>query len=333
MKKSIYVWGIGYRTKKFIDKEQLEIDKVCGFIDSYAEISEFMGKPVFLPEKFSEMNMEYDFIFVASKFSLDIKRTCDRLNFDLNKVIFSFPYIDVASRQKFDVLKHVFPELYRNMEEYRLKTHYVMEMDYLTERKSSFEEQIYEFDYFRYRTFELLVAELNRENISGSVAEFGVFYGGFARVINKLFPDKTLYLFDSFDGFRETEAEHEKELGYCDDKFISGYKNINVEKVMERMPYPDNIRIRQGFFPETTEGLENERYCFVSLDVDFGDSTYEGLKYFYPRVNEHGYIMIHDYNSHLGGVACAVDKYEKETNCKLNRVPIADHYGTLIIVK
>lgn len=38
-------------------------------------------------------------------------------------------------------------------------------------------------------------------NISGCVAEVGVFQGEFASVINKNFPDRKLYLFDTFEGF------------------------------------------------------------------------------------------------------------------------------------
>lgn len=41
----------------------------------------------------------------------------------------------------------------------------------------------------------------------GSVAECGVFRGDFSRYINEFFPDRTLYLFDSFRGFRSGDID------------------------------------------------------------------------------------------------------------------------------
>ena len=52
---------------------------------------------------------------------------------------------------------------------------------------------------------------------------------------------------------------------------------------MNKMTVPENCVIRKGLFPDTAVGLE-EKFIFVSIDVDFENSTYEGLKYFYPRL-------------------------------------------------
>lgn len=41
------------------------------------------------------------------------------------------------------------------------------------------------------------------------------------------------------------------------------------------------------------KGIEDS-FCFVSLDMDLYKPTYEGLHYFYPRLNHGGYIFIHD---------------------------------------
>ena len=47
------------------------------------------------------------------------------------------------------------------------------------------------------------------QNLNGSVAECGVFRGDSAKYINEFFPDKKLYLFDTFEGFSETDIEYE----------------------------------------------------------------------------------------------------------------------------
>ncbi len=65
--------------------------------------------------------------------------------------------------------------------------------------------------------------------------------------------------------------------------------------------YLEYFIIKQGFFPESLGGLE-DTFAFVSIDVDFEDSIYEELRYFYPRKEKGGYIFVHDYNSSLLGV-------------------------------
>ena len=101
------------------------------------------------------------------------------------------------------------------------------------------------------------------------------------------------------------------------------------------MPYPQQCVLCKGYFPQSiTEEAEKTKFAFVSIDVDFEDSIYEGIKFFYARLNEGGYIFIHDYNnSSLKGVRKAVQRYEQNEKVFLKKVPIADWAGTLVIVK
>lgn len=71
----------------------------------------------------------------------------------------------------------------------------------------------------------------------------------------------------------------------------------------------------------------------MSIDVDLEESIYNGLEYFYPRVNAGGYICVHDYNGPLKGVRNAVDRYEQDSGNHLCKVPICDNSGTLVIAK
>jgi O-methyltransferase len=99
------------------------------------------------------------------------------------------------------------------------------------------------------------------------------------------------------------------------------------------MKYPENCIIKKGFFPETTTGLENEKYIFVSIDVDLYEPTYEGLKYFYPRLVKGGYIFVHDYNNitQYGGVNMAVKQFSRENNVTF--FPLSDSSGSAILMK
>lgn len=182
------------------------------------------------------------------------------------------------------------------------------------------------------RSFELSVEEVVKRNIRGAVAEVGVFRGEFAQYINGAFSERKCYLCDSFEGFQISEANVEMNRGNATKAFVDAYSDTSVAAVMERMPYPDKIIVRKGWFPQTMKDI-NEQFAFVSLDMDFEDSIYEGIKYFYPRLTVGGYIFVHDYNSSLHGVERAINRYEKEKQMILPKVPLCDANGTLVLTK
>lgn len=82
--------------------------------------------------------------------------------------------------------------------------------------------------------------------------------------------------------------------------------------------------LRKGYFPDTTEGLENETYCLVSLDADLYKPTLTGISYFYPRLVTGGYIFVHDFGTYAWGhgVKNAVREYCLEHS--IPYVPILD---------
>ena len=84
---------------------------------------------------------------------------------------------------------------------------------------------------------------------------------------------------------------------------------------------------------ESLDGLE-EQFCLVSLDVDFYQTTLDGLRYFWPRMNRGGYLLLHDWGSpKLPGVAKALADYETEIGQKLASVPLCDVGGSLALCK
>lgn len=190
-----------------------------------------------------------------------------------------------------------------------------------------------ELDYIRIRIFDFLVKEIKKKNLVGAVAELGVLKGEFSKCINRAFPKSELFLFDTFDGFDKEEAASEIKQGHCNEIFVKKYTSVNkdIDIVMEKMTYPDKVIIKKGLFPDSLDGLE-ENFIFVSIDVDFEKSTYAALEYFYPRLVSGGYIMLHDYNSHLKGVENAVNDYEK-AHGSICKVPVCDAGSTLVITK
>ena len=139
-----------------------------------------------------------------------------------------------------------------------------------------------------------------------------------------MLPTRTLYLFDTFEGFDPAEAQGQGS------GFVEAHRNTSAETVLRLLPHPEKAVIRQGLFPATAEGIE-ERFCLVSLDVDLEESTLAGLRYFLPRMSEGGYLLLHDYNNPgLPGVKRALKRWEAECG-RLAAVPICDGNGTLVI--
>ncbi len=121
-----------------------------------------------------------------------------------------------------------------------------------------------------------------KRSIPGAVAEAGVYRGYYAKEINRCFPDRQLYLFDTFEGFPESDVSLEKKASHTN--AIADYlKDTSAEFVMSRMPIKENCIIKQGFFPDSARDVQ-DRFVYVSLDMDLYKPTLEGLRFFYPRM-------------------------------------------------
>jgi hypothetical protein len=119
--------------------------------------------------------------------------------------------------------------------------------------------------------------------ITGAVAELGVFRGEFAKRINAFFPDRTIYLYDTFEGFDERDFVKEQEF-YDLSRWrdvCGNFENNSVDYVMSVLPYPERAVIRKGYFPDTF-AEDNVKFCFVNLDCDFYNPIKAGLQKFYP---------------------------------------------------
>lgn len=326
----IYIWGTGRMVGKVVGK-YVQLEEIEAFIDNDVSKKEYMGKRVLQPIQI--VTMEYDAILVSNLYGQEIYKQCKDLGIDINKVILIYDnVISFDTNKDYDLIANILGNECAKI--IRDRYHLVRGVEAYNKPYMSNENGggYYNKDYVRMECFDLAIKEIYKRNVQGAVAELGVFRGEFAQYINSAFPERKLYLFDTFEGFDAAEALREKKKGNCTNALIEAYQNTNIEYVLEHLTYLDNVIIKQGLFPESLEGLE-ERFAFVSLDVDFEDSIYEGLKYFYPRLERGGYIFIHDYNSDLMGVEKAVDKYESDINIMLCKVPLCDANGTLVITK
>lgn len=336
--KNILIWGAGNRTVTYIGDNLFRDTNVLAIIDSYASGKTFMGYALIRPIEIVNYQT-YDYIVVNNQFYREIVGKLLELQVSIDKIIITDHIREEPFRTCFERAKDVIPMVYDLNKNVFRQMMNVNERDLSDDKTiysdARFKDPLYNFDYFRYRTFEFVVEEIVKKNIKGELAELGVFRGSFSAVINYRFPERKLYLFDTFEGFNEQEAQREYEQGRCSLRFIDSHKDTSIKQMLNHIPFPERVKICKGFFPESvTEEAKKEKYAFVSIDVDFEESTYEGLKFFYPRLSEGGYLFIHDYNTYfLEGIKVAVERYENYLGKKLKSVPIADRAGTLIIVK
>lgn len=329
----LLIWGVGqllFQTALWIPDEN-----VVGYIDTYSNKKEFAGKPLYKPEEIKEL--EYDAILVSTLWSEEVAQTCRELGILFDKLIFLYSNILMSDLNKdYAFVERICGKEYAKF--IKKRYHLIREIEVGPDKeKKEFEiddyahEKYYRNDYVRLKTLELLADEIKRGSVKGQIAELGVYRGDFAQFLNAAFPDRKLYLFDTFEGFNEEELGREltNEIrSVTQDIFL----NTSVQIVMDKMKYKENVIIKKGFFPDSLEGLEEE-FAFVSMDCDWEESLYQGLAYFYPRLSESGYLMIHDYNNMLDCAKKAIKRYENDMDVRLIKVPVSDVQGSLIITK
>jgi O-methyltransferase len=185
-------------------------------------------------------------------------------------------------------------------------------------------------DHIDIRSAELDLLALQLQDTAGAVAELGVYKGDFAEKLRSRFPDKLLYLFDTFEGFLP------EDLAFEDESLVqsghNAFKDTAFELVRSRFAAYEQVRIVKGRFPQSATASEAERFCFVSIDADLYLPVYEGLRFFYPRLSRGGCILIHDAESaQYPGAGKALSRFCHEEG--LFPLPLCDLHGSAVLRK
>lgn len=152
--------------------------------------------------------------------------------------------------------------------------------------------------------YQLFIAVKRTGKIAGDIAEVGAYKGASAKLICEAKGNKTLHLFDTFEGLPDlSNADNSKQ-------FYEGQYNGAFEDVKNYLKKYPRVRIYKGLFPSTAEPIKNNNFSLVNLDVDIYESTLNCLKLFYPRMSKGGIIISHDYVN-APGVRKAFDDFLK----------------------
>lgn len=301
----IYVYGTGCGAGE-LTREALDPARIAAFVETEPTRGTFLGRPVISVEALSERAV--DLLIVTAK---------DAPDFPLppEKVLYLKNHMTLCDRNRaYDAARQALGDAFVD----RLRRQETLVRAPLWDDGSFAPSG----DWVRMKTLEAVCRELG--GVPGAIAELGVFRGEFAAAMNALQPERTLYLFDTFEGFDPAEAAPEG--------LAAAHENASAGAVLRRLPHPERAIVRAGLFPATAAGLDGETFALVSLDADLEESTLAGLRWFVPRMAAGGYLLLHD-RSHPGlpGVRAAVRRYEAETGQRLRGVPVCDITGSFII--
>jgi O-methyltransferase len=140
-------------------------------------------------------------------------------------------------------------------------------------------------------------------NLDGDVAECGVYKGGSARLLATMFPNKKIFLFDSFEGMLESdtlERGHQK----------GDFRDTSLEQVRSYLSDKPNCSFFPGWIPSSASFLREERFCLVHLDLDLYQSTKAAIEIFWPKIVDGGVIVFDDWEwQNCPGVKQSITEY------------------------
>jgi len=269
------------------------------------------------------------------KFLLKLsKEPFDEIAMTLFKESFKNEYPDDVQKHKaINALNYYSantPDRYSgNYSLYKQKTNFLDFADLENWLKGNYENNI--GDVTRFFFLNLCIDYLLEENISGNVAEVGVYKGNSAFLLAKYaqHPNvkSTCYLFDTFEGFDTRDI---KELDVDVDK--TQFQDTSIEYVKKNVG-TNNVVYVKGYFPESlTHVGEIDSFSLVHIDCDLEKPIADSLHYFYPRLKKGGFLIMHDHSSfHWPGAKRTIDSFFD--NKPESIIPIPDKSGTCVVRK
>lgn len=327
----ILVFGTGSVAYRFIHIIDFEKVHVSAFVNSNASIKQFEGIRVIEPKDIN--SFKYDYIVIASGYTTQISNILIRYGVRKDKIVsFIYDEIETYKEIKETVNDFIDKKYNRHLIKDWVKTDvHISEFYPAIFWKGEENLECVEKDFVREQLVKLVALQIEKNNVHGAIAECGVFRGDFTIVIDRVFSNKIMYLFDSFEGFSQSDIK--QDLTIKNDRGESDkFKETSEEFVLERLHNKSNKKIiKKGYFPDSFD-LINEKFSFVSIDFNLYKPVKDALDIFYKNLEKGGYILVSDYSAPFyEGSKKAVDEW-----CRVNEkniIPIPDFYGSVIIVK
>jgi O-methyltransferase len=167
--------------------------------------------------------------------------------------------------------------------------------------------------------------------ISGDFVECGVWRGGSMRLVAMTLmangvTDRTLYLYDTFEGMTEPG---DMDVDVHGNRAVDEWKRLQqrgvkwayatIEEVRETMAstgYPmEKVQLVKGPVESTIPAIMPERIVLLRLDTDWYNSTKHEIEHLYPRLSREGVLAVDDFG-HYRGSRRGIEEFFKHAQRK-----------------
>lgn len=169
------------------------------------------------------------------------------------------------------------------------------------------------------RYYVLWTALKEAKDLPGNFVQCGVYMGDQAYFMAKV-SDKTVYLFDSFEGA--------KDLGEFDNEFyVENPFKCTVEDCERTLSQFDNVSINVGPVPANFEKVEQISLLYV--DVNLYEPTKISLESLWSKIVDNGILMVDTHDNYSTGATKAVIEFASSVGKKIDLLPT----GIAVITK
>ena len=156
------------------------------------------------------------------------------------------------------------------------------------------------------------------DGVPGDFVEAGAWRGGASLLLRGVLAargdrERRVYVADSFQGLPPPDADRypedagdvnhlEKELAVPLEEVTANFERYGL--------LDDQVRFVQGWFKDSLPGLADREWALIRLDGDLYESTMDGLRNLYPRLQPGGFLIVDDYG--FDNCRAAVEDYRRE---------------------
>ena len=153
------------------------------------------------------------------------------------------------------------------------------------------------------------------EHLEGDIAEVGAYEGGNVLCAlnfmssNGLSHGRKYYVFDSFEGFPEL-GKYDPTKMHKKGEYVP---NKSLQEIYDSFRMFSEAKVIKGFVPDSFKQIpENSKFSLVFYDCDLYRPAVDTFEYFWNKIVDGGYLIIHDYMCPPGefeGVRRATDEF------------------------
>lgn len=156
------------------------------------------------------------------------------------------------------------------------------------------------------------------DDVGGHFIETGVWRGGACIMMRAVLEeyrafDRKVFVADSFEGLPPPSAEYPADKGDWH-HVVAPLLAVSMAEVQDNFDRYDlldqQVIFLKGWFKDTLPEL-TERFAVVRLDGDMYESTMDGLRHLYPKLNPGGFLIVDDFGA-VKGCKGAVLDYREE---------------------